>query len=418
MAKKLLITTSLLLLIFSGCSKDNLNENPTGGSENPDIVQGEIKDHFFLINDAGKNRVYLMNKDEENIFEWQLESGIGNDCVLMDNGQLLALLQADDPSIEFGGYGGKLQIINPDFSIEWEYILADENKMAHHDIEMLPNGNILAIVWDKKSPEEAEEVGFKENYAVYPETILEINPGTNQVVWEWNSWDHLIQDHNSNKRNFGDVSSNPSKININYSLVPNGDIMHANGLDYDPENDLIYLSVNFFSEIWVIDHSTTTESAKTDSGGRFNKGGDLVYRFGNPEAYQNEKGERLFHNNHYPNLISENGKKKMLVFMNGNNIEQSSVYEFDLDHIPELKENVDNEPPLLWEFTDTNLFSSKVSGAELLPNGNILITIGTSGIWEVNREGEVLWQFEGDGFYWRTYAYHKDSDAIFSLNLQ
>ncbi|MGM1057045.1 MAG: hypothetical protein ACQEWG_14245 [Bacteroidota bacterium] len=47
-----------------------------------------------------------------------------------------------------------------------------------------------------------------------------------------------------------------------------------------------------------------------------------------------------------------------------------------------------------------------------------LITIGSSGIWEVNREGEVLWKFEGDGFYWRTYPYHKDSDAIFNLNLE
>ena len=36
--------------------------------------------------------------------------------------------------------------------------------------------------------------------------------------------------------------------------------MHANGLDYDPINDVIYLSVNYYDEIWVIDHSTTTAS--------------------------------------------------------------------------------------------------------------------------------------------------------------
>lgn len=387
MTKKISLITLLILLVW-GCAEDPINEIPDPVPEIPNSESGEITDHLFLINDAGSNRVYLMNKAKENVFEWKLESGIGNDCVLMNNGKLLALLQADDPYIDFGGYGGKLQIINPDFTVEWEYIISDDNQIAHHDIEMLPNGNILALVWDKKSAEEAKEAGFKENYAVYPETIVEINPATNQIVWEWKSWDHLIQDYDSTRENFGDVSSHPSKIDINYSLVPNGDIMHANGIDYDPENDLIYLSVNFFSEVWVIDHSTTTETAKTDSDGRYNKGGDLVYRFGNPQAYQNKRGRRLFYNNHFPNLITENGKKKMLVFMNGNNIKQSSVYEFDLENLPELEVNVNNEPPLLWEFTDSALFSSKVSGAELLSNGNILITIGVSGIWEVSRQGD------------------------------
>lgn len=414
--RNLVIPTCFFLLI-SGCSNDP-NEISLESSEKPGEVNGEIKDHLFLVNDAGSNRVYLMNKLEEIIFEWQLQSGIGNDCFLLENGKLLALLQADDPQIEFGGYGGKIQIINPDFSVNWEYILSDANRIAHHDIEMLPNGNILTIVWDKKSSQEAKDAGFIEDYAVYPETLLEINPETNQIVWEWNSWDHLIQDHDSTKDNYGDVASNPSKIDINYSLVPNGDIMHANGLDYDSENDLIYLSVNFFSEIWVIDHSTTTEVAKTDSGGRFNKGGDLIYRFGNPEAYKNKEGQRLFYNNHYPNLILEDGIRKMLVFMNGNHIKQSTVYEFNLDQIPSLNISSNNEPPILWEFTSPDLFSSKVSGAELLKNGNILITIGTTGIWEINRQGETLWKFEGDGFYWRTYPYHIDTPAIKNLNIQ
>lgn len=416
MLKNSFLTSIFLFLVFWGCSKDNsvLKDNDS----KPELGTNEIIDHLFLINDAENNRVFLMNKDKKNVFEWQLESGIGNDCVLMENGKLLAILQADNPFIEFGGYGGKLQIINPDFSVEWEYIISDENQIAHHDIEMMPNGNILAIVWKRKSAEEAKKAGFKGNYAVYPESIVEINPESKQIVWEWNSWDHLIQDHDSTADNYGNIASNPSKIDINYSLVPNGDIMHANGLDYDPEEDLIYLSVNFFSEVWVIDHSTTTEIAKLDSGGRYNKGGDLVYRFGNPEAYQNLSGQRLFYHNHYPNLIVENGHKKMLIFMNGYNNEKSSVYEFDLDILPELKENTDNEPNLLWEFSKPNLFSSKVSGAELLSNGNILITIGVSGIWEVNRKGDILWKFEEEGFFWRTYSYHKDSKAILNLGIE
>ena len=77
--------------------------------------------------------------------------------------------------------------------------------------------------------------------------------------------DHLVQDVNSDSKNFGVINENTDKININYmdqynEGSYNGDIMHANALEYDKENDLIYISVNFFSEVWVIDHSTTTAS--------------------------------------------------------------------------------------------------------------------------------------------------------------
>lgn len=67
----------------------------------------------------------------------------------------------------------------------------------------------------------------------------------------------------------------------------------------------------------------------------------------------------------------------MLIFTNGGNLEQSTVYELDLPEalntasIPELV-----NPDILWSFTDAELYSPKVSGAVRLPNGNTLITEG------------------------------------------
>ena len=69
--------------------------------------------------------------------------------------------------------------------------------------------------------------------------------------------------------------------------------MHANGLDYDEANDVIYLSVYYYDEVWVIDHSTTTSEAQSSAGGNYNKGGDLIYRFGNPNTY-NSLGNKIF----------------------------------------------------------------------------------------------------------------------------
>ena len=71
----------------------------------------------------------------------------------------------------------------------------------------------------------------------------------------------------------------------------------------------------------------------------------------------------------------------------------------------------------IWSFTDPNLYSGKVSGVELLPNGNRLITEGDFGFWEVTEQGEVVWRYSTSGFFWRGYHYDIDSEAITNLGL-
>lgn len=439
MRSLLYIFVGIAFLLFLSCTNDDaplipeeevvvddpVPQDPVDPIEEPPVFMGEVQtfnanlvyNGLILVNDAGNNRAFVMDKDAKLIHEWPLSNNLGNDAFLEADGRLLASLEADDPKITLGGQGGKLQFIAPDGTIEWNFNYSSEEAETHHDAELLPNGNVLALVWERRTQDVAANAGSNSQVDIFPEAIIEVDPSTNEIVWEWHAWDHIIQDYDDTKENYGDVAANPQLIDINYVTIENGDIMHANGLAYDPIKNVIYLSVNFFHEVWVIDHSTTTEEARSSTGGNFGKGGDLLYRFGNPQAYKNNAGERLFHNNHYPNLLQDDHLGNMLIFTNGAELEQSKVYELQLPDVFSIEPNTDNEPEIIWSFTDPDLFAPKVSGAVLLPNGNRMIAEGDYGIWEVTESGEVVWKFAAEGFFWRAYHYEKDAPEIMALGL-
>ncbi len=396
------------------------NPNPIGSiAGTVEFLNKDLVDNnYVLVNDAKNNFVYVMDKNANVLHQWNLKGGdLGNDCSLLKNGKLLAMLESDNPTLLLGGFGGKIELLDKYGNAEWSFVHSTDDYILHHDAEMMPNGNILIMTWERRSKEEASNNGYQLNVELFPDGIIEVDPNTSTIVWEWKVWDHLIQDHDESKLNFGNISENPQLININYTQNENGDITHANGLAYDDEKDVIYLSANFYSEVWVIDHSTTTDQAAAHSGGNYQKGGDLIYRFGNPSAYNNTMGERLFNNNHYPNLLSGEDKGKMLIFSNGGALEQSTVYELQLPLDFNLSPNTNNEPNVIWSFTDKDLYSPKVSGAVKLTNGNYLITEGDFGIWEVTSSKEVVWKFYADGFFWRSYNVSLNSTELKALGL-
>ena len=52
----------------------------------------------------------------------------------------------------------------------------------------------------------------------------------------------------------------------------NPDWTHVNAVDYNPALDQILISIHEFSEIWIIDHSTTAAEAAGHTGGRSGRG--------------------------------------------------------------------------------------------------------------------------------------------------
>ncbi|QHI38477.1 hypothetical protein IMCC3317_38700 [Kordia antarctica] len=419
-----------LLFAFVSCSDDDNTITPVASDPNPTpdpnpvsltneveiYVADKIHNNLTLAVVNGSDSAFLLDKTGQKVHEFTFDDRLGNDLEILPNGKMLGIFKDPAATIIFGGHGGKVKILNSDGSVDWEYFLSSDDFVLHHDVEMLPNGNVLLLVWERISETIQEPHGSINSGNIYTEKIMEINPTTNSIVWEWRSWEHIVQDEDPALLNYGVVSQNPHKIHINYNPASNGDIMHANGFDYDETKDVIYLSVNFFSEVWVIDHSTTTAEATTSTGGNYGKGGDLLYRFGNPLAYDNTVGEVRSDRNHYPNLLENGvpGEGNILLYVNGLSAGFSKVLELEMPATFTLTPDVDNEPNLVWSYENTDIFSNKISGAERLSNGNTLICEGDFGFWEITPEKEIVWKYNGgDGAgFWRAYDFEVDDPRL------
>ncbi len=365
---------------------------------------------------TAQTETYLINNCGQVINQWSSSFPPGNAVYLLENGNLLRAAKIDNPDINFGGRGGRIELFDWDGNLIWEYTYSTNLVSHHHDVFPMPNGNILMLAVSTMTLAEATQAGrdpatLAEN-KLYNEQILELEPvGTNDanIVWEWNIKDHLIQDFDNSKDNFGIINENPQLLDINFLGTSNGNPnwMHINSMQYYEKLDQIVLSSRQLNEVYIIDHSTTTAQASSSSGGTYGKGGDLLYRWGNPTAYNRgtTDDQQLF-GQHYPYFIPDglNDAGKLLLFNNG------------FTRTPEFSEVFILQPPTdapgfystpttaygpsspEYIYTDprnqTNFFSPFLSNAQRLPNGNTLIIEGASGyFFEIDPSNNKVWEY-------------------------
>jgi hypothetical protein len=318
-----------------------------------------------------------------------------------------------------GGAGGGVQKIQWDGTLEWDFRYNTNGLLTHHDVKSLPNGNVLLIAWETKTRSEAIAAGrnpsYVSNQGLMPDHIIEVQPTgptSGDIVWEWHVWDHLIQDYDSSKDNYGVVADHPELVDVNYVTSNQQDWLHTNSIDYNQEFDQILISAHNFNEVWVIDHSTTTEETAGHTGGNSGKGGDLLYRWGNPQAYRaGTISDRKLFSQHDASWIKPGlpDAGDILVFNNGANRPGSHYSTVD-EITPPVDENGQYflEPgsaygpqTQTWIYTaspPTSFYASHLSGAQRLSDGNTLICNGESGkIFEVTPEGATVWQNNGMG---------------------
>ena len=369
---------------------------------------------------------YLMDNDYNIIQSWEHSHGpasmpylIPGDNSGWENTLLLYPYRVNNPTMESGGVGGAVQCLTWDGEILWEYVLSNSDYQHHHDVEPLPNGNVLMIAWEKKTSTEAYAMGREEIdnplNQIWSEAIFEIQPdgnGSAEVVWEWHLWDHLVQDYCTDCPNYAAISDHPELFNINGDAgTPsgpggaNGDWIHINAINYHAEWDQIVFSSRYQSEIFVIDHSTSSEEASGHTSGKYGKGGDFLYRWGNPQNYnRGHAADQIISDQHSINWIPDNypGENHFILFNNYHSGSgpwgESTVLEFnppvDLDGNYTLEEGEPYGPDTYsWSY-EGDIFTAMQGGAFRLPNGNTLITdCDSAHILEVTDEGIIVWEY-------------------------
>ena len=76
-----------------------------------------------------------------------------------ENTLLIYPYRVNNPTMESGGVGGAFESLTWDGDFVWGYVLSNTNYQHHHDVEPLPNGNVLMIAWEKKTATEAYAAG-------------------------------------------------------------------------------------------------------------------------------------------------------------------------------------------------------------------------------------------------------------------
>lgn len=395
--------TFLCLFGLTSCS----NDDDSSSSSEVLIHTPQTESGYFLVTPVAGRGSFLLD-DEGYVVHKYPSTKRTFMGYLQPDGKLVRIYQILNSNFNNNGESGGIEIVNEAGDILWHYEISSPNEILHHDIEVLPNGNILALIWYKIDSAEAINLGRNPNLLtqneVHLDKIIEIEPvGNNSanIVWQWDSKNHLVQDYDASKLNFGNINQNPGKLNINYTTgVANH--THINGMSYDPERDLIMLSSKKFNEIWMLDHSTSTSEAASTTGGNSGKGGEILYRFGNPEAFGNgSPSDKILFGQHDPTFISSTDSfgGNILLFNNNVASDQSAVMEFNIPFnglLPDDSEVINNLPNNpVWSFQSNVIYSSYISGAQRLPNGNTFITVGTATrVIEINQFGEIVFRMD------------------------
>ena len=377
---------------------------------------------YALYNKQNNNTTYLIDKDGNIAKTWNCNVACNYAVLLKENGNIVRGGVYSGNQLNGAAIGGIVQEIDHSGNTVWEYVYSNSNHCSHHDITLVGD-NVMLTAWEVKSTAELTQAGYSNaSSEKWPTHFVEIaqNGSSGQIVWEWHIWDHLIQDHDQSKDNYGIVANHPELIDINMIAntgggppgMNSGDWFHINGIDYNEDLDQIAFSSRHASEIYIIDHSTTTAQAATHSGGNSGMGGDIMYRWGNPSNYNTSGNQVIPAAVHDIRWIENDGRPYggyLQMFNNrGISNNQSTV---DAIQTPIDPNNPNTYSRIAGQAYGPTTYDDRYvcqysapgqSASNRMSNGNLFVNAsggqGGSGImYEVDQNDNIIWQYNGNG---------------------
>lgn len=387
-------------------------------------IEDDALNGYTFFSPFSGTKSWMVNNCGELINVWDRDFRPGLSSYFLDNGLMMRTYKPNPVGpFNSASNAGGIELVDWDNNTVWSYELNNSEEISHHDAVYMPNGNILMVTWELvyedelvelgRDPEEIAFQGF-----MWSERIIEVKPvGTNDVelMWEWRIKDHYIQDLDSTKLGFGVIADHPELFNINLPELdsddshPSRDWNHINAIDYNEDLDQILISVRNSDEIWILDHSTTSQEAASHEGGNSGKGGDILYRWGNAAAYNRAPvSDQKFFGQHGVHWIKDGLEDagKIMIFNNGRGRPGPDYSTIELLVPPQDADGnyiLADDAPFLpavsdiiyGDEADEEFFSSFLSNAQRLPNGNTLIMEGSPGrIFEINPDREIVWAYE------------------------
>lgn len=345
---------------------------------------------YTLLAPLGGDSTYLLDMDGRIVHRWRLDGFRIFLPRLAPDGRLLVLctdtslppppqIPFDQPPPPFaqqvrrlGGNASHLLELDWDGTVKWQY----RNEAIHHDFVRLPNGNTIVNEWVELPAGLAQRVrgGVRRPKEKFPpllsDDFVEIDPSGKEVA-RIHLWQLL----------------DPTRDPI-CPLEQRWEWTHTNSLSLTAGGDLVF-SCRTNSRVGIIERPS----------------GRLRWTYGFPD---------ISHQHHATALPNGN----IQIFDNGmhkTGLPSSRVVEVN----PETS-------TVEWEYTadpPEQFFSGHISGADRLPNRNVLVCEGSSGrLFEVTRRGEVVWEWvspfvhtlQGFARPWifRAYRYPPDHPAL------
>lgn len=275
------------------------------------------------------------------------------DSQLAKNGDLLVLTWPSGEDGDSAKQDASIIKLDWDSKLVWEY----KNDLLHHDFEVLPNGNIAALVYDQVPEDVASKVkgGIlrpESEGVVISDSIIEIN-GEGEIIWKWDLYKIL------------DVEND-----VIGDLDLNSEWTHSNSLRFLQKNPIngesaYLISVRNLNFIALISRST----------------GEVIWR--SPKGMLDHQHDASF---------LDNGN--ILVFDNGYT-EHAKEFGLLESKVKEINPKLNK---VVWQLgggdysQKLRFFNPTFGAVQKLRNGNILISLGIDGeMMEVTPNKEIVW---------------------------